>query len=572
MVLSGKFSLKSPVTPLQVLIAVLPFVTGIFYEWQSALLSVALIVIIITDTILNRKFEVKIGFPLLFALSVVAGHVLSYFWAADKGMVWLGAVKFLPLLLFVLAATDKEDLLRFIPLSGVVMTVVSVILSRFDALKGHIIVSGRIGGFFEYPNAFAMFLLVCLILVLFKDKISIIDWVFAAIFVAGIALSGSRTVMVLLALTAVLFIVWVRDKKIKIIAAAAFVIAAVAAGIYLFNRLSSLTNGSTFYGRILYYIDAMPVILKHPLGLGYYGYYYTQGSFQTGVYSVVHIHNDLLQTLLDIGLIPAALGCIMVVRSFIKADFQYKVILAMLTLHLLFDFDMQFVSMSVILLAAALKSSEPVFKPAKTKSSGKKNSSKSSRQKQDIGPVLAVEVIASLAIIGLSAPIGIASFYNYTNDFANAVKVYPMYTEAQKYLLVTCETNEQMDKAADSILSHNPDYPLANNAKARLAFSSGDIMSMMDYKEKAIRFNRYSLDEYLDYFDMLNYSISLYAQSGDYESAEYCIDKCLNLAEEIKRVDAGTSKLGRMIDDKPELELPAEYAEFISALKDLKGI
>ena len=97
-------------------------------------------------------------------------------------------------------------------------------------------------------------------------------------------------------------------------------------------------------------------------------------------------------------------------------------------------------------------------------------------------------------------------------------------------------------------------------------------MSMMDYKEKAIRFNRYSLDEYLDYFDMLNYSISLYAQSGDYESAEYCIDKCLNLAEEIKRVDAGTSKLGRMIDDKPELELPAEYAEFISALKDLKGI
>ena len=167
--LSGNNSLKSPVTPLQVLVAVLPFITGIFYEWQAALVSIALIILIIAETVKNRKFDIEIGFPLLFAASVVIGHILTVFFAVDKGMVWLGVVKFLPLPLFVLAAVKKEDILRFIPLSGAVMTVVSVILSRIDALRGHIIVSGRIGGFFEYPNAFAMFLLVCLILVLFKS-------------------------------------------------------------------------------------------------------------------------------------------------------------------------------------------------------------------------------------------------------------------------------------------------------------------------------------------------------------------------------------------------------------------
>lgn len=567
--LSGKISLKSPVTPLQVLVAVLPFITGIFYEWQAALVSIALIILIIAETVKNRKFDIEIGFPLLFAASVVIGHILTVFFAVDKGMVWLGVVKFLPLPLFVLAALKKEDILRFIPLSGAVMTVVSVILSRIDALRGHIIVSGRIGGFFEYPNAFAMFLLVCLILVLFKDEIKITGWIFAAIFVAGIALSGSRTVLVLLALTAVLFIVWVRDKKIKIIAAAAFVIASVAAGIYLFNRLSSLTNGSTFYGRILYYIDALPVILKHPFGLGYYGYYYTQGAFQTGVYSVLHIHNDLLQILLDIGWIPAALACVMVVRAFIKADFQYKILITMLTLHLLFDFDMQFVSMSILLLAVVMKYSGPVLKKKPAKSA-KKRSSKASAGKQDISGVLTIQIISAVIIAGLSVTVGLATFFNYINDYKTAVKIYPSYTEAQKMLLVSCDTTEEMDKIADSILSHNPDYSLANNAKARIAFSSGDILGMMEYKEKAIRYNRYSLDEYLDYFDMLNYSISLYAQSEDYESAEYCIDKCLNLAEQIKSVDAGTSRLGRMIDDKPELELPAEYAEFIATLKDIK--
>ena len=555
MVLSGKFSKIGPVTPLQVLVAVMPFITGIFYEWQAALATAALLVILIAKTVKEKKICFETGFPLIFTACLTAGNILTAFWAVDKGMVWLGVVKFLPLLLFVFAASKEDDNLRFVPLAGVVMTVVSVALSPIDALKGHVIVSGRIGGFFEYPNAFAMFLLICLILVLFKEKIRIVDWVFAAVYLAGIALSGSRTVIVLTALTAIVFIAWVNDKKIKIIAAAAFVLAAAAAGIYLFNKLSSLTNGSTFYGRFLYFIDAMPVILKHPFGLGYYGYYYTQGSFQTGVYSVIHIHNDLLQILLDVGWIPAAAGCVMMVKAFMKAEFQYKVIMLMTVLHLLFDFDMQFVSMSVILLAVVIRSSDSKTKTLKLS------------YKTSLASLAAVSVV----LAGVSVYFGLASFFNYLNRFDTAAKIYPAYTEAQKMNLVNAQTDEEMDAVAGSILKHNPNYPLANNAKARLAFSSGDILSMMDYKEKAISYDKYSLQEYLDYLDMLTYAISMYVQIEDYDSAEYCISRCLSIRNDLKRVEAGTSELGRMIDDKPELELPAEYADYIDMLQSMMG-
>ena len=77
------------ITPLQVLIAAMPFFTGVFYEWQSTLVTIALSVIILYKTVKTRKITIDSGLPLFFALSVVVFNVLTAFWAVDKGMVWL---------------------------------------------------------------------------------------------------------------------------------------------------------------------------------------------------------------------------------------------------------------------------------------------------------------------------------------------------------------------------------------------------------------------------------------------------------------------------------------------------
>ena len=84
-------------------------------------------------------------------------------------------------------------------------------------------------------------------------------------------------------------------------------------------------------------------------------------------------------------------------------------------------------------------------------------------------------------------------------------------------------------------------------------------------------FQKEIICEYLDYLDMLTYAISMYVQIEDYDSAEYCISRCLSIRNDLKRVEAGTSELGRMIDDKPELELPAEYADYIDMLQSMMG-
>ncbi len=70
---------------------------------------------------------------------------------------------------------------------------------------------------------------------------------------------------------------------------------------------------------------------------------------------------------------------------------------------------------------------------------------------------------------------------------------------------------------------------------------------------------------------MLNYATTLYARNNDYDSAEYCINRCMTLRNDLKKVQEGTSKLGLMIDDQPDLELPAEYAEYLDLLENIKG-
>ena len=116
--------------------------------------------------------------------------------------------------------------------------------------------------------------------------------------------------------------------------------------------LTISTQSSSLNGRLLYYFDALPVVLKNPFGLGYYGYYFSQGSFQTGVYSVVSIHNDILQFLLDIGWVPTILFVVAIVISVFSKRISYtqRLLLIVLIGHSLFDFDLQFVSMMFIII------------------------------------------------------------------------------------------------------------------------------------------------------------------------------------------------------------------------------
>ena len=177
--------------------------------------------------------------------------------------------------------------------------------------------------------------------------------------VFGIVMSGSRTVFVLTAVV-LIWILIVRAPGRRIILTVlgagigvAAVLAVAAGSLGVLERFTNISfSASTFLGRILYAQDALPLILRHPFGLGYYGYYYIQQSIQTGVYSVVNVHNELLQMFLDVGVIPAVVMSAAVLRAVFtkRTDARNRLILVMLILHSLFDYDFQFLAIGFVLI------------------------------------------------------------------------------------------------------------------------------------------------------------------------------------------------------------------------------
>lgn len=242
------------------------------------------------------------------------------------------------------------------------MTLFSFVMMQFSIFEKSVSVAGRLAGFFQYPNTYALFMLICLVIAVDKLNWDKIDWLwcaYAGIAVFGIIMSGSRTVLLLMLVLGAWYCVKRKlPGKVLLMAAGGCAVLVVllwstGVGKEVLIRVFS-TNGSTFWGRLLYMKDAAGMILTHPFGLGYYGYHYLQTSCQTGVYSVVSVHNELLQLLLDVGILPAILFYGMLVKSCISKNVsgRNRLLLLIVILHSLFDYDFQFlvIGMVVILL------------------------------------------------------------------------------------------------------------------------------------------------------------------------------------------------------------------------------
>ena len=97
---------------------------------------------------------------------VCLGFLFTPMWAADKGMAVFGIVRYLPLVFYALLVMQMSESERLgaynlIPLTGAGITVISFLLQFIPALSEHFTVNGRLSGYFQYPNTFALFLLIC---------------------------------------------------------------------------------------------------------------------------------------------------------------------------------------------------------------------------------------------------------------------------------------------------------------------------------------------------------------------------------------------------------------------------
>lgn len=534
--------------------------SGGFNEYVGCVLSAIISVLLIVKIAQNRNLVVNINITSLSIAVITLLYLISCFYAIDSGMAFVGFLKFLPVLLYMLLLMQdkgiKEHLIALLPYVALALGVLSLVLMYIPITKDYFTVSDRLAGFFQYPNTFALFLLVGELTALSKEKLKPIDIISALLLIILLLFTGSRAVFILAVFSNVLIIFFRKGKKVKILLGIVVAVLAVAVLLMLplfnnseiFSRYFTISfTESTFVGRLLYYFDAFPLILRHPFGLGYMGYYYVQQSIQTGVYSVMFIHNDFLQLLLDVGWIPCLLFVVGIIKSFFRKDNSAgkRIILLTVFLHCLFDFDLQFISMFFILLLFLNYNDGKQFELKK-------------------GAVFVFSfVITGLLSLYFAVALGLAHFgFNQAAD-----SMFPGNTQNKVDLLIAEDDIVAQNEIADRIISQNEYVQIAYSAKARYAFSQGDFESLISYKNKIFQIAPFSYDEYEDYCYMLIQGIQLYKQAGDEYSTEVCEQQLLKTADRLDRLDDKLSNLGRKIVDQPKTDLPDDIVKYINSLE-----
>jgi len=529
---------------------------GTFHEYLACAAGAALAVWLLLETRRDSKIKLPAGLTGASVLCICAFYFLSAFWAVDGGMALLGGFKFLPLLLFTLLLTRRgecESLISALPYVAAALTVVSGIGMFIPFTAPVFAVNGRLGGSFQYPNTFAMLLLLSIIVSMSREKHGIADLAVLAVLFAGLFLTGSRAVFVLALICVVSMLFAAKDKKIKIGVPALAAAAALALLAYVLisgdrsvtERITSISpDESTFVGRLLYWRDALPVLAKHPFGTGYLGYYYLQQTVQTGLYSVRYVHNDLLQLALDIGWAP----CLLFTAAFVKRIFSKKteaykrIALSAALLHIAFDFDLQFTGYFFVLLLFL----DPCAEKTRVLNGGK-----------------ALRASAASVCAALFVYFGVSAALWRFGAYAAAVKTYPGNTQARVELLVAEKDPQQMDAIAQDIIKRNEYVSAAYSARARCAFSKGDVEEMIKFKHAVFEYAPYAYEEYEEYCRMLIHARSLYLRAGDAKSAKYCLNEMKYAQNALARLEERTCGLGRRIKDQVRTTLPEEITDYI---------
>lgn len=539
------------------------FLVGLFNEPAGALCSIVLTVFLVIR-LKEKKAELSWSLTTICVALISFSFLLSVIWAKDKYYAFLGFVKFFPLLLFYLNISnakdfDSQEALIFIPYSATLMTIVSYILSKVDSIAYLFSVDGRISGFFQYPNSFALFLIIGIIVLAFKEKPSVFHYIMMAIMVFGIFMSGSRTSFVIFALTVIALIVLSKDKRFKWITLGITVAMVIAAVVILFisNRRGafgrflsiSLTSG-TFNARLLYIKDALKQIIKHPFGIGYMSYYFTQGSFQTGLYTNRFIHNELLQLMIDVGWVPAAAALCCAVRAFIskKNPVVFKIILAAIIAHAMLDFDLQFLIIGFIALICIRESEEN--KSLKLKPVTKK-----------------LSLVALCIICALGIYFGASSSAFLLGKYEAAVKICKHNTMAQIELLNASRDVAQSKNTADIIMENNRSISSVYFAIADYYYQNGELEKFVENAIKSISLNRYNPEVYKAYSSRLITAARFFENSGDKTRLKYCVRSLRSLEDRIERANEFADPLSKYLPDHTAPGLDQQTIEEINRLE-----
>jgi len=196
----------------------------------------------------------------------------------------------------------------------------------------------RVQGVLEYANTMAVFCGIGIILSIYYIK-KYESCKFANEIMLGVngvclIMTGSKLGMAAFAFSVVM-VLCLKYKKIIPYALGALATAILYVALLFATGRENIILGSTLACRLIYWHDALKVILKNPFGVGVYGWQELQYKIQTANYSVKYVHNGFLQLALDGGILSFLGALLMVASGIIAAVRQYLKERKEISLHLL---------------------------------------------------------------------------------------------------------------------------------------------------------------------------------------------------------------------------------------------
>lgn len=525
---------------------------GGFFDDSVAIIGVSVVGCLFFMLIKGEAFFGRDKRKIFLIPAVLIGiAVLVSFWAVDYMENFMGVMRLgvICLWMYLVRSRECEEVTfvkKMIPMLGSFTIGISVISLLIPQLTPAFWENSRMSGFFQYANTNGLLFAIGIIILVhdFKNqKKSIVNVVQLVILFSGLLLSGSRSVLLVLVLWGIGYAVrTVEFRKPFIIGSSVFLIlgglyVAITGNTANIGRIFTIfTSNSTLWGRLLYYRDAVLVLCKKFFGLGRLGYYYTQGTFQSGVYRIKFVHNDFLQVALDYGVIALILVLIFLGWQILrgKQGQMEKEVLLFIGAASLLDFHCQY--LFVVMLACLFLDYGEVVKEKKTQT--KEN------------------YVLFPACLVLFLYVGIATGSNRMGNSGLSLSMLPDYTAAQERVLLNSMGTVESYEMATELIEKNPYNLTAYIARGSFYASQICVLECIMDLDKMLELDPYNVEYYKQYeIIMQNMEQSILAMVEDESAAgeelRLIRDRKTSLKKQLAEVQERTSALAYKIKDVP---------------------
>ena len=231
-----------------------------------------------------------------------------------------------------------------------------------------------------------------------------------------------------------------------------------------------------------------------------------------------------------------------------NTEFKQKQILLMIALHILFDFDLQFLSIFLILIICLDWNSEKKIK-------------------NDFSAPIA-QITIMLVIIAVYVYFAICTFANYIGNNKFSLELYEKNTFAKIDSMKSEENIEKQNEIADEILKQNKMCYQAYNVKASYYFTKRDFEKMIENKKKAIEIDKYQITEYEEYIVLLSKAIEYSLKKDNLADANTYMQLVLEVPKRLEEIQESFNSLAFKIKDKPNLKLNENIENYIKIIKE----